>query len=169
MSDYIVPLMILLILVYGLIRRVPVYDTFIGGAKKGLRTAVDILPTLVAMIVFISMLVQSGALAAFTRFCSPLLRLLGIPAGALPVMIVRPFSGSAALAMLEQTFRQYGADSIEARTASAMMGSSETIFYTLPIYLAAAKARKSRYAVPAALIAWLAGCVASAWAVRIWL
>jgi len=160
--------MILATIVFGLIRRVPVYDTFITGAKKGLRTAVDILPTLVAMIVFMSMLVSSGALAALTRFCSPLLRLLGIPEGALPVMVIRPFSGSAALAMLEQTFQQYGVDSIEARTASAMMGSSETIFYTLPLYLAVAKVRKSRYAVPAALIAWFVGSVASAWAARIW-
>ncbi|MDR2505007.1 MAG: spore maturation protein [Oscillospiraceae bacterium] len=168
MSDYVVPLMILGIIIFGLVRRVPVYDTFLEGAKTGLDTALAILPTLIAMLVFISMLVSSGALNALMRFMSPLLRLLGIPEGALAVMIVRPFSGSAALAMLEQTFRAYGVDSIESRAASAMMGSSETIFYTLPLYLAAAKVRKSRYAVPAALVAWLVGCAAAAWACKIW-
>jgi spore maturation protein B len=146
-----------------------VYDTFVEGAKTGLDTAVSILPTLVAMLVFIAMLVSSGALSQLMRFASPLLRVFGIPEGALAVMIVRPFSGSAALAMLEQTFQTYGVDSIEARAASAMMGSSETIFYTLPLYLAAAKVRKSRYAAPAALIAWFVGCVAAAWACKVWI
>ena len=159
--------MILAIIIYGLIRRVPVYDAFIGGAKKGLRSAVDILPTLVAMLSFIALLVHSGALAAFTGLCAPAFRAIGIPEGAMPVFLIRPFSGSAALAMLEQTYARFGPDSMEGRIASAMMGSSETIFYTLPLYLAAAKVKKSRYAVPAALIAWFSGGIVSAWACRI--
>lgn len=167
MTDLIAPLMILFIIVYGLFRRVPVYDVFISGAKKGLTAALDVLPTLVSMLSFISLLVHSGALAAFTRLCSPVFQALGIPEGALPVFLVRPFSGSAALAMLEQTFAHYGPDSVEGRVASAMMGSSETIFYTLPLYFAAAKVKRSRYAVPAALLAWFAGGAVSAWACRI--
>lgn len=167
-SDAIVPTVLMLILGFGIWKRVPVYDVFLEGAKKGLRTALEVLPCLVAMLTFVALLVQSGALAAITRFCEPVLSRLGIPAGALPTLLIRPFSGSATLAMLEQTLAQYGVDSYEARTASAIMGSSETIFYTLPLYLAAAKVRKSRYAVPAALLAWLAGGVAAAWACRMW-
>ncbi|GHU78559.1 spore maturation protein B [Clostridia bacterium] len=168
MTDLVLPLFILGVIVYGLIRKVPVYDTFLEGAKRGLQSAVAVLPCLVGMLAFISLLVQSGALSAFAGWCSPALRMLGIPEGALPVLMIRPFSGSAALAMLEQTFARFGPDSLEGRSASVMVGSSETIFYTLPLYLAAAKVKRSRYAIPAALIAWLAGGIASAWACRIW-
>ena len=167
-ADIVVPILILFILGFGLFKRVPVYETFLDGAKRGLRTALEILPCLVAMLTFVAMLVQSGALAALTRACAPLLTRLGIPEAVLPTLLIRPFSGSATLAMLEQTMAQFGPDSPEGRVASAMMGSSETIFYTLPLYLAAAKVRKSRYAVPAALITWLVGGVAAAWACRIW-
>ncbi|MDR1600168.1 MAG: spore maturation protein [Oscillospiraceae bacterium] len=167
MTDLVLPLFILGVVVYGLIRRVGVYDAFLEGATQGLRSAVNVLPCLVGMLSFIALLVRSGALGAFAGWCAPALRLLGIPEGALPVLMVRPFSGSAALAMLEETFRRYGPDSVEGRAASVMMGSSETIFYTLPLYFAAAKVRRSRYAIPAALIAWLVGGVAAAWALRL--
>ncbi|MDR2656868.1 MAG: spore maturation protein [Oscillospiraceae bacterium] len=167
MTDLVLPLVILGVLIFGMIRRVSVYDVFLEGAKKGLQSAVNVLPCLVGMLAFIALLVKSGALAAFAGWCAPVLRRLGIPEGALPVLMIRPFSGSAALAMLDETFRLYGPDSVEGRTASVIMGSSETIFYTLPLYFAAAKVKRSRYAIPAALIAWLAGGIASAWALRI--
>lgn len=166
-ADIVVPTLLMVILGFGLWKRVPVYDVFLEGAKKGVRTALEILPCLVAMLTFVAMLVQSGALAALTRACAPLLTRLGIPEAVLPTMLIRPFSGSATLAMLEQTMAQYGPDSPEARVASAMMGSSETIFYTLPLYLAAAKVRKSRYAVPAALLTWLVGGIAAAWVCKV--
>jgi spore maturation protein B len=168
MTDLVLPLVILGVLIFGVIRKVSVYDVFLEGAKKGLQSAVNVLPCLVGMLAFIALLVKSGALAAFAGWCAPALKRLGIPEGALPVLMIRPFSGSATLAMLDETFRRYGPDSIEGRTASVMMGSSETIFYTLPLYFAAAKVKRSRYAIPAALIAWLAGGIASAWALRIW-
>jgi len=166
-TDIVAPVLILAILLYGMIRRVPVYDAFLSGAKKGLRTAADIMPILVGMLTFVAFLVHSGALEAFLRFCSPVMSALGIPEGSAPVLLIRPFSGSAALAMLERTLADYGPDSPEGRIASVMMGSSETIFYTLPLYLSAARVKKSRYTVPAALIAWLVGGVASAWACRV--
>jgi spore maturation protein B len=165
-ADAVVPGILLVILLIGLWRRVPVYEVFLEGAKKGLRAAAETLPCLVGMLAFIGLLIQSGALAALTDACAPLLKGLGIPAGALPVMLTRPFSGSATLAMLEGTLARFGPDSLEGRVASAMMGSSETIFYTLPLYLAAAKVKKARYAVPAALIAWLVGGIAAAAACR---
>lgn len=167
MSDYAVPLLIVCVLLYGLLRRVACYDTFLDGAKRGLQSAIDIIPCLVAMLTFVTVLARSGALGVITGFLAPVFDRIGVPEGALGVFIVRPFSGSAALAMLESVFKTYGTDSVEGRVASVMVGSSETIFYTLPLYLAAAKVRKSRYAVPCALAAWLAGGVSSAWAVRL--
>ncbi|MDR0396699.1 MAG: spore maturation protein [Oscillospiraceae bacterium] len=167
MSDLVLPLFILGVIVYGLIRGIGVYDVFLEGAKQGLRSAVSVLPCLIGMTSIIALLVKSGALAALGSWCAPALRMLGIPEGSLPVLMIRPFSGSATLAMLDETFRRYGPDSAEGLAASVMMGSSETIFYTLPLYFAAAKVKRSRYAIPAALIAWLAGGVAAAWALRL--
>lgn len=168
MQDLLIPGILLLMLLCGVVRRVPVYDTFLTGAKSGLQTAVNILPCLAAMLAAVALLTASGAMERLLAALSPLLSLLGVPEGALPVLLMRPFSGSASLAVLEQTFAAYGPDSLEGRVASTVMGSSETIFYTCSIYLAAAGVRRARHAVPAALLAWLAGGVASAWACR-WL
>jgi len=165
-GDWAMPGLIALVIAYGLIRRVGVYDSFVRGAKQGLRVAVDILPFLVAMLPVIALMEASGAMAFIVRGLGPALTALGIPAEALPLMLLRPLSGSASLAMLERTLALVGADSYAGRVASALMGSSETIFYTAALYLGAAKIRRSRHAIPAALLAWLAGSVAAAWACR---
>lgn len=163
MHDLVIPAVLLLMLMSGMFRRVPVYDSFLRGAKDGLKTAWTILPCLVAMLIAVAVLEASGAMGTLLSALSPMLRALGIPEGALPVMLMRPFSGSASLAMLETTMETYGADSIEGRVAAVMMGSSETIFYTASLYLAAAGVKRARHAIPAALIAWVVGSVASAW------
>lgn len=163
MSDAVIPAILLMILLCGVIRRAPVYDAFLIGAKAGLKTAASILPCLCAMLLAVSLLSAAGALEALLVFCSPALRFLGVPEGALPVLLMRPFSGSAALAVLERTLAQYGADSAAGRCASVMMGSSETIFYTMTLYLGAAGVKRAPRALPAALLAWLAGGLASAW------
>lgn len=162
MHDLVIPAVLLLMLLSGLLCRVPVYDTFLGGAKDGLKTAVTILPCLVAMLVAVSVLEASGAMAALLSALSPIFSALGLPEGAMPVMLMRPFSGSASLALLEKTMAAYGPDSPEGRIASVMMGSTETIFYTASLYLAAAGVKKARHAIPAALIAWLVGGIVSA-------
>jgi len=162
MHDLVIPAVLLLMLMSGMLRRRPVYDAFLQGAKRGLDTAVAILPCLVAMLVAVAMLEASGAMDALLRALSPFLGALGIPEGSLPVMLMRPFSGSASLALLEKTFTTYGPDSRDARTAAVMMGSSETIFYTASLYLAAAKVKKARHAIPAALVAWFVGSIVSA-------
>ncbi|MEG0767879.1 MAG: spore maturation protein [Clostridia bacterium] len=166
MTDMIVPLVILFVIVLGIWRRVPVYETFLIGARKGLYTAVDVLPCLIAMLTFIALLIRSGVMESLAHACAPILELVGIPKGVLPMLLIRPFSGSAALAMLEQTMAQFGPDSIEGRTASTLMGSSETIFYTVSLYLAAAGVKRARYAVPAALLAWIVGGIAAAFVCR---
>lgn len=163
MSDLLIPALLMLILISGFVKRVPVYDAFLDGAKSGLATAIDILPALAAMLAAVALLTASGAMEALLKAAAPLLRLLGMPEGALPVMLMRPFSGSATLALLEKTLAAYGPDSHDARVASTMMGSSETIFYTVSLYLGAAGVKRARHAVPAALLAWLVGGLASAW------
>lgn len=163
MADLMIPAVLLLMLLCGLIQRVPVYDAFLTGVKSGLKTALNILPCLVAILMAMALLTASGAMEWLLGALSPALHALGVPEGSLPVLLMRPFSGSASLAMLEKTLQVYGPDSAEGLTASTMMGSSETIFYTLSLYLAAAGVKRSRHAVPAALLAWLAGGLASAW------
>ncbi len=167
MSDLLIPLILLAMLLSGVVRRVPVYDTFLEGARNGLKTAVTILPCLAAILAAVALLTASGAMEALMSALSPVLRVLGVPEGALPVFLMRPFSGSASLAMLEQVLAAYGPDSVEGRVASTMMGSSETIFYTASLYVAAAGVKRTRHAIPAALLAWLAGGLASAWICRI--
>lgn len=166
MNDWVVPAILLLMLLCGLVRRVQVYDVFLEGARAGLRTAWDVLPCLTAMLAAVALLTASGAMEALLSGLAPALQRLGVPEGALPVLLIRPFSGSATMAMLENTLAIYGPDSPEGRTASVMMGSSETIFYTASLYLAAAGVRRARHAIPAALLAWLAGGLASAWLCR---
>lgn len=168
MADWLVPIILLLILLAGIVKRVPMYDAFLSGAKSGLQTALDILPALSAMLAAIALLTSSGAMEALMKGASPLMKLLGVPEGALPVMLMRPFSGSATLALLEKTLQTYGPDSQEGRIASTMMGSSETIFYTVTLYLGAAGIKRARHAIPAALIAWLVGGLASAWLCGQW-
>lgn len=163
MGDLLIPAILLAMLLCGVARRVKVYETFLEGAKSGLKTAADILPCLAAVLAAVALLTASGAMEALLSVLSPMMRMLGVPEGALPVMLMRPFSGSASLAVLEQTLAAYGPDSPEGRVASTMMGSSETIFYTISLYLAAAGVKRARHAVPAALLAWLAGSLVAAW------
>ncbi len=167
MDEWVVPAVLGAMLLSGIVRRVPVYDTFLAGAKSGLQTAVSILPCLAAMLLAVALLTSSGALDALLSLLSAPLRALGVPEGALPVLLIRPFSGSATLAVLERTLQTLGPDSPAGRAASTMTGSSETIFYTASLYLAAAGVRRARHALPAALLAWLVGGLASAWACRL--
>ena len=155
------PLFFLLCLGAGALRRVPVYDAFVEGAKEGLKTAWQILPSLVAMLCAIRAFSACGLLPALCRWLGPLAESAGIPGETLPLMLLRPLSGSASLAMLKDILHTYGPDSRIGMTASVMMGSSETVFYTCGLYLAAAGVKKSRHTVPCALLAWLAGSAAA--------
>lgn len=156
MSDYLLAGAALGIVAYGLLKGVKVYDAFVTGAKDGLRTAVNILPNLAAMLTAIALMSGSGLLGGLQSLMAPALMWMGIPKEAAPLMLLRPFSGSGSLAILGSILETAGPDSRAGLVASTLMGSSETIFYTLGIYMAAAKVRKSRYALPAALAAWLA-------------
>ena len=152
---------------YGLFRRVDVFDALVQGGKRGMKVMTGILPALVCLLPVMGMLRSSGALEAFTALLSPLLFRLGIPPETAGLMLLRPFSGSGALAMGSDILAQYGPDSLIGRTAAVMLGSTETTFYVLAVYFGAAGIQKSRHALPAALCADAAGFLAAAWWVRV--
>ena len=165
--DLLVPGIIACVSCYGMARGVDVYDALLQGAAKGLEILWRILPALVTLLTVVAMLRASGALDLAARAMVPLLGFLGIPPETMGLMLVRPISGSAALGVGSELITTYGPDSLIGRTAAVMLGSTETTFYTIAVYFGAAGIKKTRYAVPAALCADLAGFFFGALTVRI--
>ena len=163
----IAPLIIAGVALYGVGRGVDVYDALIHGGGEGLEVLLRIVPSLIALMTAVYMLRASGALELAAQALSPVLSLLGIPPETVGLLLVRPVSGSAALGVGAELIATYGPDSAVGRTAAVMLGSTETTFYTIAVYFGAAGIVKTRYAVPAALCADLAGFLAAAWAVRV--
>ena len=151
----------------GLLRGTDVYGALTDGAREGLGVLGRILPALVCLLPAVAMLRASGAAEAFSSLLAPLLSRLGIPEDTVLLMLLRPVSGSAALAAGKDLISRFGPDSPVGRTAAVMLGSTETTFYVLSVYFGAAGVKKSRHAVPAALCADLAGFLAAAWTVRL--
>ena len=160
-SKAVVPVIIAYIIFFGIVKRVSVYDCFVDGAKEGLETTVRIVPSLIGLLVAISMLRASGALDLITYLLSPVTTLLHIPREILPLALMRPISGSGSIAIVTDLIKTHGPDSFIGNLASVMMGSTETTFYTLAVYFGAAKVRNSRYTLPAALSADLTGIIVS--------
>ena len=167
MSDLLVPLILGVTALYAAAKRVDVYSGLADGARDGLQILLRIFPNLVALLTAVSMLRASGAFEMLADALGPFLGRLGIPAETLPLMLVRPFSGSGALGVGAELIETYGPDSLVGRTAAVMLGSTETTFYTVAVYFGAVGVSKSRYAIPAALIADLTGFLAASWAVRL--
>lgn len=162
-----VPLIMAFVAVYAAIRRVDVYDGLIHGAGEGLGVLTRIVPALIGLLTAVYMLRASGALELAGELLGPALRCLGIPPETIGLLLVRPISGSAALGVGAELIQTYGPDSEVGRTVAVMLGSTETTFYTIAVYFGAAGIRRTRYAVPAALCADLAGFAAAALAVRL--
>ncbi len=163
----VVPLTLMLVALYGLGRRVDVYQALIHGAGEGVSTLLGIFPALVGLMTAVAMLRASGALELAAQALAPLLERIGLPAQLLPLMLVRPVSGSAALGVGAELIQAYGPDSYLGRVAAVMLGSTETTFYTIAVYFGAVGVTKTRYALPAALCADMTGFLAAAWAVRL--
>lgn len=153
MTDLIIPVIVAAILLVGFIRKVDVFSVFCEGASEGLRTCADILPALVLLIVFIGMLQASGAVEALTLLLQPLCDLVGFPKECMPMVLLRPFSGSGAIAVYDGIAAANGVDSFAGKVAAVLLGSSETTFYTIAVYFSAAKVKNTRHAVPSALTA----------------
>ena len=157
MIDYVIPLLLAGVALFALSRRENVYAALLDGATNGLKLLATIAPALIMLLTAVHMLRASGAMEAMSRILSPVVYWLGIPPETAPLVLVHPISGSAALAVGADLMAQYGPDSLIGRTAAIMLGSTETTFYTISVYFGAAKIRKTRYAIPAALIADLVG------------
>ena len=167
MTDYLVPLILLFTALLALRKQENCYDILLGGAAEGLALLKTILPSLIALLTAVSMFRSSGGAELLSRVLEPVFSLFGIPPECAMLVLVRPISGSAALAVGSELMAQYGVDSQIGRTAAVMLGSTETTFYTIAVYFGAAGITRTRHAVPAALCADLAGFTAAAWAVRV--
>ena len=167
LGSVVVPATIFFILVFGFLRKVPVFDVFVSGAREGAVSCFDILPSLVGLILAVNMLSASGALDLVSSFLRPAALALGLPPEVMPLALMRPVSGSGSNALLLQLFRDYGPDSFVGRVASVMNGSTETTFYAIAVYFGAVGIKKTRHTIPAALTADLVGYIALVWAVRL--
>ncbi|MDE5577589.1 MAG: spore maturation protein [Oscillospiraceae bacterium] len=167
MSDFIIPFFIALIMVIGLIKRVDVFGEFTEGAKENLKAAFEVLPALIALMTAIGMFKASGALEVISEAISPITGFLGFPEECIPLAIIRPVSGSGALAVFESILNDVSPDSFAGRVASVIIGSTETTFYTIAVYYGITGVKKTRHAVASSLTADLTGFIVSALTVRL--
>jgi spore maturation protein B len=167
LSFFIIPLMLVGFPLYGLYKRVPVYESFVEGAREGFQVAVRIIPYLVAILFAVAMFRASGAMDALARLLSPVLEPLGFPAEVLPMAIIRPLTGSGSAGLVVDMIKRYGEDSIYVKMAAVMFGSTETTFYVIAVYFGAINIRKTRHAVPAGLTADIAAMIFAVWSVRL--
>ena len=166
-GSYLIPILIALILLFGFLRKVPLFDTFLEGAKEGMKSTVSIAPALIGLITAVTMLKASGALDLFTAAIRPAAAFLGFPPEVMPLTLLRPVSGSGSIAILDQIFATCGPDSFAGRVASVMMGSTETTFYAIAVYFGAVGIKKTRQTIPAAITADTASFFISTLAVRL--
>lgn len=160
-SLWAIPVMISLILITGLVKKVPLYESFVEGAKDGFGTAVSIIPHLVGMMVAVEIFRVSGALGWLINIIDPLLRIINIPSEIVPLALLRPITGAGSTAVMNDIFVQFGPDSFIGKLASVMQGSTDTTLYIITVYFGSVGIRKYRYALKVGLIADLAGIVAS--------
>ncbi|MCF7809315.1 MAG: spore maturation protein [Candidatus Marinimicrobia bacterium] len=156
-----IPLLMLTIIIHGRYKQVKVYEVFTEGAKEGFDVAVRIIPYLVAILVAIGAFRSSGALDILTGLLTPLTSMIGMPGEVIPMALMRPLSGSGAIGIVSELINTYGADSLPARMAAVMEGSTETTFYVLAVYFGSVGIKKTRHALPAALLADLAGIISA--------
>jgi spore maturation protein B len=167
-SDFAVPAIFVFVLLYGLCSKTDVFTEFTRGVKEGLQTVLDIFPALFTLVLSVGMFRASGGLELISSLLSPVTNLIGFPKEVMPLVLMRPFSGSGAIAVYESVLLQTGPDSYAGRVASVILGSSETTFYVIALYFAATKVKKTRHALPSALagdmVRWiLSGLIVGLW------
>ena len=162
-----IPLIILIFLAWGAVKKVKVYESFVEGAKEGFTTAIRIIPYLVAMLFAIGMFRASGAMDLLVKALSPIMDIIGLPAETLPMAFMRPLSGSGSLGIMTELMKAHGPDSFIGVLASTMYGSSETTFYVLAVYFGAVQIKNTRHAVPAGLIADFFGMLGALFICRV--
>lgn len=164
-ASWFLPALLLAAVLGGLRARIDVYEAFVRGAQEGLMTALKIAPYLIAVLTATALLRETGLMERIIEAARPLLGRAGLPGETVGVVLLRPLSGSAALAAVRDVMTAAGADSRAGRLACVICGASETVFFTGSLYLGAAGVRRSRYAIPVALIAYAAGVAAAVLAV----
>ena len=167
MTDYIVPVLLFAACAVALRKKENPYSLLLEGGSEGLKLLVTLVPTLVLLLTAVTMLRASGAVEVISGFLSPVFHFIGIPPETAILVLLRPISGSAALAVGIELMAEYGVDSLIGRTVAVMLGSTETTFYTISVYFGAAGIQKTRYTVPAALMADFTGFFVAALTVKI--
>lgn len=160
-SSLIIPGIMLFIVCYGVAKKRNVYDDFVRGATGGLTTVIKVMPTLIGLMVAVGVLRESGFMDFLGKWIGKITDPLGFPGELMPITIVKIFSSSAATGMVMDIFKEYGPDSYLGKVTSLMMSSTETVFYTMSVYYITAKVTKTRWTLPGALLATLAGTIAS--------
>ena len=166
-ADSAIPGVFFFVVVTGFVRGVRVYEVFVEGAKEGFETAVRIIPYLVVVLVAVGLVRSAGLLDLLSHALAPLLSLVGVPAETLPMMLVRPLSGSGSDGVMVDLMKAHGADSLPATTAAVMSGAADTTFYILAVYFGSVGIEKVRHALWAGLIGDLTGLLAAAWFTRL--
>ncbi len=167
LGAFVLPAILVGFPLYGIIKGVPVYETFVEGAKEGFQVAVRIIPYLVAILFAIGMFRASGAMDFLAGVLHPVLAPLGFPAEVLPMAIIRPLTGSGSAGIVVDMINRYGEDSIFVKMAAVMFGSTETTFYVIAVYFGAINIKRTRHAVAAGLTADIAAMFIAVWAVRL--
>lgn len=162
LSSWAIPMVIALIVLWGWVNGVNVFEAFLNGARSGIGISFKIIPALVALITAVGVFKASGALDLITQALSPLTSVLGIPPEVVPLALLRPVSGSGAMVIFNDILSRFGPDSMVGRIASVMQGSTETTFYTIAVYYGATSIRRIRHTVPASVTADLIGFIMSA-------
>lgn len=165
-GDWAIPLMLLIIPVIGYIRGVRVYEAFVEGASEGFHIAIRLIPFLIAMLVAVNVFRTSGAMEMVSAFIEPYLSTVGVPADLIPLGLLRPFSGTASLGIMSDILSQFGADSLLGLMASTAMGSTDTTFYIISVYLGAVGIKKARYAPLVGVCGDVIGFLLSIWFCR---
>lgn len=166
-TAFVIPALIAGVFGYGMIKKVDVFDEFLTGAKENLKIGFQILPALIALMTAVGMFKASGALELITGALAPITDFLHFPSECVPLVMLRPVSGSGALAMYEKIISEASPDSYAGRVASVLMGSTETTFYTMAVYFSVTKVKKTRHTLFCAMIADVTGFLVSALAVRL--
>lgn len=166
--EFVMPAFACIVVVFGLIKRVPVFDIFLKGAKEGMQILYNIAPTIIGLVFAVDLLRSSGAIDAICNFIEPIADYLGFPKEIVPMVLLRPVSGSGSTALLTSLYEQCGPDSFAGRVASVLAGSSETTFYAIAMYFGCIKVKKIRHTLFAAIIADITAAVMSVLTVRLY-
>ena len=166
--EFVMPAFACIVVVFGLIKRVPVFDIFLKGAKEGIQILYNIAPTIIGLVFAVDLLRSSGAINAICNFIEPAADYLGFPKEIVPMVLLRPVSGSGSTALLTSLYEQCGPDSFAGRVASVLAGSSETTFYAIAMYFGCIKVKKIRHTLFAAIIADITAAVMSVLTVRLY-